>query len=178
MKRKKSLEYYQFFLLLSIYYNTLAIMYANDIFICSHAIDIATMNSNSNVTLSVTLLYGKVSYPGDVVTCICVTRGSLSIVWYSNEYIGAVGSAQVKFTSDDIGNQQVINSSTVATLVSAEVDNGTQILTSQLRITVSSDYQNPSVTCGGLSNETISFEVLVGTYYSVSICMIYTIANN
>ena len=120
--------------------------------------------NGKNVTLTSTLIFGRITYPGHEVIFTCVARGSMRLAWNSDEYIGG---DQVEFTSGDVGRSQVINSSAVATLVSTEVVNGTLILTSHLSITVKSDCLNPSVTCtrgSSLTNATISFEVLPGIY--------------
>ena len=132
----------------------------NHQFACSFATDIATP---INVALTSTLLFKKFSYSGDVVTFICVTKGSVSIVWFSDQYI----DGHVEFAAVDDGVPRQINPNVVATLVSAEVVNGTQILTSQLMITVTSDYANPLVTClhvSDMTNVTASFEVLSGMH--------------
>ena len=125
-----------------------------------------TTNSDKNVTLNSTLIFEEHSYPGFVVTFSCVTMGSASVTWLSDEYIG---DDHVEFTSGDVGSSRVINSDihVEAILVSANVIDNILILTSELSINVSSDYRNPSVSClhvDGLSSETISFKVLTGTY--------------
>ena len=115
--------------------------------------DVTITSTKSNRPLSVC--------PGEEVNFTCVTRGSLIIAWLSDEYIGA-GGTRVEFAAVDVGKSQEINPNTVAILVSAEVINGTRILTSQLMVTAMSEYLNPSVTClhvGHLINMTISFVV-------------------
>ena len=101
----------------------------------------------------------------------CVAKGSASVIWLSDEYIGDTEGNENNLTSGDVGIPKRINSYTKAVLVSANISNGTEILVSELKINVSSEYPNPSVTCrvsvDGLSNETISFKVLTGMYWFV-----------
>ena len=68
----------------------------------------------------------------------------------------------MEFAAIDIGESVQIDQNTVVMLISAEIVNGTRILTSQLTIMATSEYQNPSVTClhvGPLINDTVSFVV-------------------
>ena len=115
-----------------------------------------------NVTISSTISPTHRVCPGEMITFNCVTRGSLITAWLSEEYIGA-GGARVEFAAVDIGESRQINQNTMAMLISAEIVNGTRILTSQLTIMAVSEYQNPSVTClhvGLLTNATVSFQLL------------------
>ena len=126
-----------------------------------------TTNPNKNVILNSTLLFEEYIYYDSEVKFICVTRGSASIAWRSVEYIGATEDDRVEFASSDVESPRVINFNVEAILVSAKNDGETLILTSELKINVSSDYRTPSVTCihvDDLSNETLSFKVLACTY--------------
>ena len=110
------------------------------------------------VMLTSTLSDKQVACPGDIVKFTCVTRGSLIIAWLSDNYI----DGRVEFASVDVGRPRVINSNAVATLVSAEVVNEIRILTSQLMITITSDYLNSTITClhvGLLINASISLGI-------------------
>ena len=103
----------------------------------------------------------QVVCPGDQVNFTCETRGSDIIAWTSKEYINR-GGTRVDFAAFNVGVTMRIGKNTVATLVSADVINGIRVLVSQLMITVSPLYQNPSITClhvGLLINATVSFVV-------------------
>ena len=89
--------------------------------------------------------------PGDVIIFTCVTNGSSSHVWRSDEYIG-MGGIQLEFAAFDnpgtIIRTPLNNpaSSTLARLIAAE--NRVQgILQSKLEITVSTDYTNFTILC-------------------------------
>lgn len=128
-----------------------------------------TAVSNENVMITSGIPAKQLACPGEQIIFTCVTRGSLIISWKSDEYIGA-GGTRVEFAAVDVGKDVQINPNAAATLVSAEVINGTRILTSKLTVTATSDYQNPSITClhvGLLINATISFQLL-GILLSIS----------
>ena len=113
-----------------------------------------------NVMMSSTISNKQSVCPGEQLNFTCVTMGSLIIGW-EGEYIGA--RSRVEFAAVDLDETIQINHNTLATLVSSDYINGTRVLTSRLMITVSRDYQNPSVTClhvGSLINASISFSLL------------------
>ena len=99
--------------------------------------------------------------PGDVMIFTCVTNGSSSHAWRSDEYIG-VGGIQLEFAVFD--SPATIRtppnnpaSSMLARFIAAE--NRVQgILQSKLEITVSTDYTNFTILCmnvdGNLTNST------------------------
>ena len=87
--------------------------------------------------------------PGEEVTITCKTRGSALLAWASEEYIGARGTRLEFATFNNIGDIRTshMNPNTVATLINKTVEDGVQVLVSQLRITAQSQFMNPSVTC-------------------------------
>ena len=130
-----------------------------------------TIISDHDVRLSTTLMFTEFAYPENEVIFICVAKGSASVMWLSDEYIGDIEGNENNLTSGDVRIPKRINSYTEAIiLVSANISNGTRILASKLKINVS-EYPNPSVTCcvsvDGLSKETISFKALTGMYWFV-----------
>ena len=118
--------------------------------------------SSQLVTVTSDISPGDVLCPGEEVNFTCTTRNTAILIWSSNEYIGN----PLEFSSrDDLDRIQrgSIDSNTAATLVSRSVENGTILLVSQLRITVSSISLNPSVTCihdGDNVRDIFSFQVL------------------
>ena len=86
---------------------------------------------------------------GEEVTITCETRGSAVLAWASEEYIGARGTRLHFTTFSNIGDirASLMNLNTVATLINNTVEDGIQVLVSQLRITAQSQFMNPSVTC-------------------------------
>ena len=116
---------------------------------------------SKNVTITTTFSNKQPVCPGDQVNFTCETRGSDIIAWISEEYINR-GGTRVEFAAFDVGVTMQIGQNAVITLVSADVFNGIRVLTSQLMITVSPLYQNPSITClhvDFLINATVSFVV-------------------
>ena len=87
--------------------------------------------------------------PGEEVTITCETRGSIVISWVIEEYIGARGTRLDFAIFNDIGDTRAshMNPNTVATLINKTVEDGVQVLVSQLHITAQSQFMNPSVTC-------------------------------
>ena len=86
--------------------------------------------------------------PGEEVIITCEMRGSSVMAWISDEYIGS-GSPLHFLIIDNIGDWHTssINPNTIATLVNNTVEDGVQVLVSQLRIRVLSPLMNSSVTC-------------------------------
>lgn len=107
--------------------------------------------------------------PGDTIIFTCITNGSSSHAWRSDEYIG-VGGIQLEFATFD--NPGVIRtpsnnpaSSTLARLVA--VGNREQrVLQSKLELTVTADYNKSTISCinvdRNLTNKT-TIEIL-GTH--------------
>ena len=118
-----------------------------------------TLAESSVEITSAGLLREKYACPGATVTFTCRVNGSSILSWISTDYIGE--HHQLHLTAGSEIGQPVgteINSDTMATLT--DKDGG--VLTSELRIVVSLEFRNPSVTCrnGGLGEEsTISFTV-------------------
>ena len=100
------------------------------------------------ITLTSTVSREEIVCPGEEVIFTCITRESAIIIWMSTtmSYIGD----QIEFTTENMVNEtrrSSIDSNTVATLVKNIIENGTQVLESQLQIVMSSVSLNPSITC-------------------------------
>ena len=123
---------------------------------------VVTTVSTEKVMITSTLSDSQSVCRGQRVNFTCVIRGSSIISWISNEYIDAGGTSIEFVSADDIGVSRQLNPNAVATLVSTEVINGTQVLTSQLMIRVTSIFSYPSVIClpdDHLMNKTTTFTV-------------------
>lgn len=85
--------------------------------------------------------------PREEVTITCVTRGSPTLNWRSNEYIEAVGNSLTLASFNKPGHTvpSSVNMDTNATLVSKSIENGEQVLVSQLRIVTLHGYLFNSV---------------------------------
>ena len=83
--------------------------------------------------------------PGKSVIFTCITTGSSTLAWESDEYIGA--GSQFEFRSiDNIGDIES-NSDAVATLTASDTTDGVLVLTSTLRVVSRPNTQNVSVSC-------------------------------
>ena len=118
-----------------------------------------------------TLYNGSFVCSGDKVTFVCETRGSSTIAWSSEEYIGP-GGAQLVFPA--IGIPSLTNpmrgiGDTIATFTVNKLEGGVQVLQSTLRVTAMSMYPNPLVKCihGDESSRAANFSV-IGKYRSSS----------
>ena len=104
------------------------------------------------IVLSSSLFKGQRVCPGDAIMFTCVTNGSASHAWSSDDYIGQ-GGVLLEFASyhdpGRIARNRASPIGTQAILVSKEIEeNETQgILESQLNVIVTSDYQNPTIEC-------------------------------
>ena len=136
------------------------------IFITTANLQMAT--TSPLIMLSSSLSEGRQACPGDEITFTCLTNGSSSLAWISDDYIGQ-GGIQLEFASFDspgrIARNRVSPIGTQATLVSKEIEeNETQgILESQLNIIVTSDYPSPTIKCLNVdtgSQESTSFQLL------------------
>ena len=99
------------------------------------------------------------AYVGEYVVFTCISKGSNSIAWSSDEYIGS-GGLRLEFISIDMETTQRIGQ-TVATLTEVFRVEEKVILVSQLQITVQSTHQISSITCHNLGNDTtntVSFD--------------------
>ena len=106
--------------------------------------------------------------PDQDISLDCTTRGSTSIAWRSEEYIGdqLLFSAMLQVEGESTNSSSV--PSTVATLTRKYTDNGVQVLESTLRIVPSLNHLNSTVTCAHSdSGTTDQFVVqVVGKYFS------------
>ena len=140
-------------------------------------------NLQSVISSPMTLLtgspIGKVC-PGQQLTFTCVTNGTSSHAWSSDEYIGE-GGIQLEFAAFHSPGHILSNSvsesdlGTFAQLIT--VENKTQgVLKSRLQITVSADFPAPNISClnvdngPGLTNST-TFQLL-GTCISFHYCIL------
>lgn len=104
------------------------------------------------IVLSSQLPEGQRVCPGDQIVFTCMTNGSASLAWSSDDYIGR-GGIQLEFASfhdpGRIARNQGSPIGTQATLISKEIEeNETKgILESQLNIIVTSDYQIATINC-------------------------------
>lgn len=98
------------------------------------------------------------AYLGDSINFTCVTRGSTSLVWKSNDYIGPDGE-RIEFNRLSIVLLVRQNPYTELELISIETENGQTVITSQLRIIVQRTSRYSSVTCltSGTEQQTITF---------------------
>lgn len=132
------------------------------------AVNLQVATASPMVVLSTSLPEGRDVCPGDAITFTCVTNGSASLAWSSDDYIGR-GGIQLEFASFDnpgkIARNRISPIGTQASLISKEIEeNKTQgILESQLNVIVTSDYLNPSIKCLSVDTgiqETTSFQLL------------------
>ena len=96
------------------------------------------------------------AYVGENVTFTCVIRGSNSIAWSSDEYIGT-DSLRIEFSSvESEGTTQtppIDNGWTVAELTSISVVDGiTTVMVSKLHIIIQPLFRTSSVMCHDLGN--------------------------
>ena len=97
------------------------------------------------------ILYGvQVAYVDEMVVFTCVVRGSNSMAWTSDEYIGT-GGQRLEFSAAESAGTRlpaVGNSQTVAVLVSARID---EIIVSELYIRIRPNYPTASVWCHNIN---------------------------
>jgi hypothetical protein len=127
--------------------------------------------SSQSVTVTSDISPGDILCPGREVIFTCTTRDTAILAWTSNEYIGNRLEFNSRDSFDEI-RRGSIDSNTMATFINRTLENGSiLVLVSQLRIIVSSNSLNPSVTC--IHNrdnlpDTFNFQVL-GIYYDYDI---------
>ena len=100
---------------------------------------------------------GRLVCPGDEITFVCETRGSSTIAWSSEEYIGP-GGAQIPFSAIAVPNNTKYGiGDTVATFTANIPEDG--VLRSTLRVTAT---LMSSVRCihDDESSRTISFSMI------------------
>ena len=109
------------------------------------------------------MLYGiQVAFVGEIVVFTCVVRGSNSMAWTSDKYIG-VGGQQLQFSArENVGATQsaVGNNQTVATLISSVLD---QFIISRLQIRISAVISTASVQCHNTGTNTVTSTTFVQT---------------
>ena len=103
------------------------------------------------------------AYTGEMVTFTCVVRGSNSMAWSSDEYIG---TDRLEFSSlvheGTTRMPPVDNGGTIAEFVNSFVDRTVSVVVSKLHITIQSSNRTSSIVCHNLGNESsssISFDV-------------------
>ena len=120
---------------------------------CGTAVYLLMNGVSSQITLSSMPPEGRGACPMDVRTFTCVTNGSATHAWQSDEYIGAsasVSGEQLEFTYlDSPGDVLAGDSPARAELIRRvlEVNETVGLLESELRVTVSADYQNATISC-------------------------------
>ena len=122
-----------------------------------HAVLLLTTQALSqelNSTLHSTFYDVQVAYVDEMVTFTCVIKGSNSMAWTSDEYIGVRDSLEIS-TSDSAGHTitALTNDQTVAMLVAATRD---EVIISKLRIRIKSDYPVASVQCVNANRNTMT----------------------
>ena len=122
-----------------------------------------------NSTLHLTVYGAPIAYVNEMVIFTCVVRGSNSMAWTSDEYIGIGGQRLEISTAEAVGTRYsaaaVGNSQTVAELVSARID---EIIVTKLHIRIRSNYQTASVQCHNINAGTMNSTtfLLAGTFIS------------
>jgi hypothetical protein len=96
-------------------------------------------------TLHSTLYGVEVAYVDEMVVLTCVVRGSNSMAWTSEEYIGT-GGLQLPFIAIEPEGSVRRANQTVATLITA-VNTGDIMIVSELRIRIISNIPVASVQC-------------------------------
>ena len=119
--------------------------------------DSTVLHAESNMRLDRPL------QPGDELRFNCTVLGDSS-AWKSPQYIGGSGT-QIEFAIDKMPGDEEnsrVDSNTVATLVNVtQLENGNYVITSTLRIILSSAYPNASVSCSNGFGEPRSFSFQV-----------------
>jgi hypothetical protein len=122
----------------------------------------STMDQSVSLSIETPQLYnGRFACPDDEITFLCETKGSSTISWSSNEYIGQ-GGAQLQFAAIEVINTKHRIGNTTATFTDKRTEDGVQVLQSTLRVTATSMYPNPSVTCihGNEGRRSANFSVI------------------
>lgn len=122
-----------------------------------------------NSTLHLTVYGAPIAYVNEMVIFTCVVRGSASMAWTSDEYIGTGGQELALLAAEPVGIRlsAVGNSQTVAELVSARLYNEIIIVT-KLHIRIRSNFQTASVQCRNINAGTMNSTtfLLAGTFIS------------
>lgn len=112
--------------------------------------------------------------PGNVLTFVCETRGSNSLAWESESYIGGIPVSFSRISSNEI---KVINNNVSANLVMNYATNGVRVLRSVLNITVSKDIKNDiphMITCVNVGHNTMESRTLQLAQDGMSLCNVGT----
>ena len=125
------------------------------------------MAQELNSSLHSTINGVPIAYTDEAVIFTCVVRGSNSIAWTSEEYIGTGGQRLELSAAEPIGTRYyaVGNNQTVTELISATID---EIIVSQLRIRIKSNYSIASVLCHNINagTESSTTFLLAGIIFS------------
>ena len=111
--------------------------------------------------------------PGEYRIFSCETRGSRSLSWMSNEYIGQRGIQLILYKYLPVGTLEYShkNPNVFANLTFKGYETGVKILRSQLHVTIPTDTQNTqhSITClnRGLSTRSTTTVQMSGTFYII-----------
>ena len=100
-----------------------------------------------NIQLTSSLPYGQGACPGDTIMFTCITYGSASHAWISEEYIGT-GGLQLEFATYHNPGEIASNAAEPDTYAELLVRNETlRVLKSQLHVTVTSSHPSANVSC-------------------------------
>ena len=126
-------------------------MYAYVVFLLSTQLLAQELNS----TLHSTVYGAPIAYTDETVIFTCVVRGSNSMAWTSEEYIGTGGQRLELSAAEPVGTRYsaVGNNQTVAELISATID---EIIVSQLHIRIKSNYFIAAVKCHNINANTVT----------------------
>ena len=116
------------------------------------------------VELNSTVSTNGVAYSGQVLVFTCITRDSLILEWYSDEYIGT-GGARLQLLAVNCtcvgSNVTGATQGTYATCLTVTEENNEKVIISQLRVIASVQTPASTVTCynnvHGL-NESVTFQ--------------------
>ena len=116
----------------------------------------------SQVTLTDSLQPGQSACPKENVIFTCIVRGSRTLSWASDEYIGT-GGTQLEFSTADHDGLRVnstVNPDTFAVLTNVTDDGETILLESELHIVSNQSSTVSCLTTDANSRRRIDFAVL------------------
>ena len=114
------------------------------------------------VTLTDSLQPGQSACPKEIVIFTCIVRGSRTLFWASDEYIGT-GGTQLEFSTADHDGQRfnsTVNPDTFAVLTNVTDDDETILLKSELHIVSNQSSKVSCLTADANSRRRIDFTVL------------------
>ena len=134
-------------------YISVAHLYLNCIF-DSHPLPVIMPVLPQLIQINSSVSDGDVLCPGQVISFTCETSGSGTIAWSSHDYIGQGFQLPFSITeaAGGVDLYSTINHTTFAKLLRSEIVGSTPVLKSELTLTVSATFTNPSVTCEHVSN--------------------------